>query len=277
MANKLRLVSWNVAKRIKRLDDQVAAIQSLETDVVALQEILLSSHTLFKEKLAESFPWSFSSFDLAEDQSVFRGKRMFGQLLLSRLPMNTIDPGCFKVPWPERVLSGEILIAGKNLEIHTTHIPPGSSNGWIKIEMIDGIVEYLCQHDQRTHILCGDFNTPKFESLETGLVTFAQELSADGKIKTKKKFRIGEGSAWDKGERSLFTTLPEYGLKESFRSANPYDFDAYSWTHSRQGRVFRNRFDHFFASSEMEVRQCKYIHEFSELSDHSPLLVEYEF
>ena len=80
-----------------------------------------------------------------------------------------------------------------------------------------------------------------------------------------------------KGERSLFTTLPEHGLKESFRSANPHDFDAYSWTHSRQGRVFRNRFDHFFASSEMAVRKCEYIHDFSKLSDHSPLLVEYEF
>ena len=59
---------------------------------------------------------------------------------------------------------------------------------------------------ENEQILCGDFNTPKFESSETGLVTFGQNINKNGKVITKKSFRNGLGSDWDKGERSLFSS-----------------------------------------------------------------------
>jgi len=35
--------------------------------------------------------------------------------------------------WPERTLSVDIEMPWGAVEVHTTHIPPGVTNGWIKI------------------------------------------------------------------------------------------------------------------------------------------------
>ena len=54
------------------------------------------------------------------------------------------------------------------IDIHTNHIPPGSSTGWIKIEMLNGIVDYFRGSHRNAQILSGDFNTPKDENFEMG-------------------------------------------------------------------------------------------------------------
>ena len=84
-----------------------------------------------------------SSFDLAKDTTILKGKRMFGQLIASKFPISAIDPEKINVPWQERVLSVKLQ---NNIYLHTTHIPPGSSNGWIKVKMIDGLVKYLIKN-----------------------------------------------------------------------------------------------------------------------------------
>jgi hypothetical protein len=61
-----------------------------------------------------------------------------GLLIASRFPLvyRTSEQ---KVPWPERVLSVEVTTPNRAINVHTTHIPPGSSNGWLKVEMLEAV------------------------------------------------------------------------------------------------------------------------------------------
>ena len=182
-----RVTSWNTAKRLKQIDFQIEFLRKHDAHILALQEIIPSTETIFRDRLKDKYPYQVSSFELAPDQSLLKKKRMFGQLILSKFPIRPSDPSGIAVPWHERVLSCGINVGEHQIMLHTTHIPPGSSNGWVKIQMINGIVEHLLkQKNEHEQILCGDFNTPKFESPETGLVTFGQNINKNGKVTTKK-------------------------------------------------------------------------------------------
>ena len=93
-----------------------------------------------------------------------------------------------------RVLSTKISINGSEIYFHTTHIPPGSQNGWVKIETLEGIYKRLIETKNKLNILCGDFNAPKEESLSKGMITFAQRINATGEVKIKSSFRGGDGA-----------------------------------------------------------------------------------
>ena len=267
-----RVTSWNTAKRLKQIDFQIEFLRKHDADIIALQEIIPSTETIFRDRLKDKYPYQVSSFELASDLSLLKKKRMFGQLILSKFPIRPSDPSGIAVPWQERVLSCGITFGEHRIMLHTTHIPPGSSNGWVKIQMINGIVEHLLkQQNEYEQILCGDFNTPKFESPETGLVTFGQNINKNDKVTTKKSFRNGLGSDWDRGERSLFEKLPEHGILETFRIHNPNDYTSSSWQFSRKGKKFTNRFDHMFASETLECLNCNYVETAVEMSDHLPI------
>lgn len=267
-----RVTSWNTAKRLKQIEFQIEFLSEHNADVIALQEIIPSTEMIFRDRLKEKYPYQVSSFELAPNLSLLQKKRMFGQLILSKFPTRPLDPNGIAVPWQERVLSCFITVGDHQIMLHTTHIPPGSSNGWIKIQMINGIVDHLLkQQNEHEQILCGDFNTPKFESPETGLVTFGQNINKNGKVTTKKRFRSGLGSVWDMGERSLFEQLPENGILETFRIHNPNDYTSFSWQFLRQDKKFTNRFDHMFASKTLECLDCNYVETAWEMSDHLPI------
>lgn len=267
-----RVTSWNTAKRLKQINFQIEFLDEHDSDVTALQEVIPSTETIFRDRLKDKYPYQMSSFELAPDLSLLKKKRMFGQLILSKFPIRPLDPNRIAVPWQERVLSCFITVGDHQIMLHTTHIPPGSSNGWVKIQMINGIVEHLIkQQNEHEQILCGDFNTPKFESPENGLVTFGQNINKNGKVTAKKRFRNGLGSDWDKGERSLFVKLPEHGILELFRIHNPNDYTSFSWQFSRKGKKFTNRFDHIFASQTLDCLDCSYLETAGEISDHLPI------
>ncbi len=158
----MRVISWNTAKRLRKIDEQVNLLLKHDADIVTLQEIIPSTELKFKRQLSQKYPYQVSSFELAPDLSVLKNKRMFGQLIASKYPIQPQSPKLINVPWQERVLSSMISIDGINIIFHTTHIPPGSSNGWVKIEMISGIVKHLISSNSSLiQVLCGDFNTPK--------------------------------------------------------------------------------------------------------------------
>lgn len=271
-----RIISWNTAKRLKRIEGQISFLEDSKADIIALQEIIPSTEKVFKRELANNYPYQISSFDLAVDKSILNKKRMFGELFLSKFPLVPQNPKNVNVPWHERILTVKAKIDRNLLTLHTTHIPPGSSNGWIKVEMIDGIVDHLIENkNEFPVVLCGDFNTPKFESKEFGLVTFAQNLKKNGQPSNKKSFRGGLGVDWDKSERSLFEKLRNHKILETFRQLNPTLFEAYSWSFSRKGKVFRHRFDHIFASDDLIAQQCEYLYPEESLSDHLPISAKF--
>ena len=272
---KFRCFTWNTAKRLKYTSDQVHFIEEIGPDIVALQEIIMSSDKKFKELLKNNYPYIVSSFDLVEDKSVLSKKRMFGEIIASKFPLEVQDPNNIDVPWKERVLSAKVILKNHKINFHTTHIPPGSQNGWIKIETLEGIYNHLVNTKESLNILCGDFNAPKDEDLSKGLITFAQRINKKGDLKTPLNFRKGDGNRWDEGERNIFLELEKCGMKDSFRSLYSYKIRDFSWQFKRKDKILKRRFDHFFASNKFRVLTAKYLHNEKKLSDHSPMLVEY--
>ncbi len=271
---KLSCMTWNVARKKNLISEQVSFIKSTGADIVALQEITKSTNTEFQDTLSKSYPYIISSFELATDQSFLRNKRMFGQIIASKYKVDPITPEKMLVPWTERVLSVKVL-SECEFFFHTTHIPPGSSNGWIKIEMISGVTKHLKKNKSQLQILCGDFNTPQFELPKYGVVTFAQKMNKNGIPTMRKSFRGGMGKDWDAAERSLFEELAENGIIDSFRSLFPIK-EEFSYRFIGQNRIYKKRFDHFFASESFRVKKANYLKDQPHLSDHFPLLVHYD-
>ena len=92
----------------------------------------------------------------------------------------------------------------------------------------------------------------------------------------RKRIRGENSERWDLGERNILSGLKQHGMEDSYRKLHSYDVEDYSWEFKRKGSVLRRRFDHFIASDQLEVITAKYLHNDKGLSDHSPLIVEYE-
>ena len=269
-------LTWNTAKRIKYSQEQVNFINSFKPDVVALQEVLINSDKKLKELLSTNYKNIISSFDLAPDSKILTKKRMFGQIIASNFKLEPNDPKDFNIPWQERVLSVKLFIDNSEIYFHTTHIPPGSGNGWIKIETLEGIYERLKENKDNLNILCGDFNTPKEEDFKNGMVSFAQRINTKAEAKIRSSFRGGDGARWDRGERNIIVGMKKHGIEDSFRTLYSYNTQEYSWRFRRKDKVLKRRFDHFFASNKLKVISAKYLHNQKRISDHSPLFVEYK-
>jgi endonuclease/exonuclease/phosphatase family metal-dependent hydrolase len=270
--NMMRLISWNTAHKTSKCTDQVKALLHESPDVVALQEVLKNGAVnlcdLFKDT---DLSHVVESFQIADSQAELKGHRQYGELVASRWPLRPLPPTDFPVPWTERVLSVIIATPSEEIELHTTHIPPGSSNGWKKIEMLEGIYKRLACLSRGPRILCGDFNTPREELAEGQVVTWAQAIKQGGRIVLRKE----RGQRWDDGERKILTGLAEFDLADVFRRLHGYTVKAFSWI---AGNGKPRRFDHVFASAQLRATQCDYLHILREggMSDHSAIAVTFD-
>lgn len=144
-----------------------------------------------------------------------------------------------------------------SIELHVTHVPPGSSNGWTKIRHLEGIYDRLAKAATIPRILVGDLNTPKLEH-------------RDGRIETWGGKTV-RGNRWDEGERSVLAGLADHDLRDAFRQVHGYKKQAFSIV----VRGTKRRYDHVFASRSLRARHAEYLHRhrLAKLSDHAPLLV----
>ena len=182
------------------------------------------------------------------------------------------------MPWPERLLSVDIDTPCGLLEMHTTHIPPGVTNGWIKIEMLEGIYRGLAQPSPTPRVLCGDFNTPQPEPPTGEVVTWGQRFNRQGMAVIRMHVRGGSGCRWDRGERQELLGLAADDLPDVYRQLHGYGTPAYSWYPRRkdlhrQAQMMGRRFDHCFASAALNPMSCMYLQAFrvSGLSDYAAL------
>jgi hypothetical protein len=126
-------------------------LTSREPDLVALQEVRWPGLSRLRTLLADrGLIHQADSFELAPCPTILTGPRRYGLLIASRFPIHPWGLGRFDVPWPERMLSVNLETPWGLLEMHTTHIPPGVTNGWIKIEMLEGLYRGLA-HARRHH------------------------------------------------------------------------------------------------------------------------------
>ena len=249
----IELLTWNVAGRTKLLREQIAAVARREPDIVALQEIRASTARPWAKALAES------GLTHALDSSAFASGRRLFNLLVSRWELTELH--AIGAPQPERVLSAVVDSPAGPIEIHNAHIPPAPSNGLIKAETCEALFFRLARPSDRHRILCGDLNTPRFESPEGEVETFASN-------------HPGEEERWDFAERSILTGLARHGMVDVFRTLNGYDRRDVSWVfHTRARRKAAHRLDHVIASPSLNPIACDYVHGWREagLSDHSAM------
>ena len=268
----MKVITWNLNSRTNNniLEYQCKYLTENDFDLITLQEVTLVSQKYFKDHFEDRF--ILSSFDTVTDQSILKGKRKFGQLIISKKPISYLKEKCDQIPYPERVLSG--LINDSDIEVHTTHVPPGSSNGVIKVEHFEGLFNYLSKRVHNKRILTGDFNSPKQE-FETGeVITWGQKISPSGKVRISvnpKWKHECTGERWDSAERNIIQNHSEVGLIDVFRSSNGYSDKSASWF-TRQG--MGRRYDHIFCSDDFDVRGSYYDQQprLNNSSDHSPLI-----
>lgn len=270
----MKIISWNVANRIKKQSLQLEALISRKPDIIGLQEITNRTLPLWSKDFKQAgYKHIISSFDIHKRDINSVGPRKYGILIASRWPLKLIDQSLLKIPWPERLVSVLIHSPIGNFEFHVAHIPCGSSHGWLKIDTFEGIYNFLVRNNNKyPRILCGDFNSPQVETIEGKVITWGQKILKNGQVVIANKY--GRGNAWDKGERNVIKGLAEDDLPDMFRLLNGYKKNEFSWILSRKGKIIaRRRFDHIFASKELHPKSCTYLHDFREngLSDHSAI------
>jgi exonuclease III len=252
------LLTWNVAGRVTLQPQQAAAVGRLAPDIVALQEIRPSTVGAWRGALADA------GLQHAVDSSEFRDGRRLFNLTASRWPLADMPP--IGAPQPERVLGSICATPTGEIEVHNAHIPPAPSNGLVKVETCEALYFALARSGTRERILCGDLNTPRYETDAGEVETFASNHPADEE-------------RWDAAERSLLVDLEEWDLRDVFRSLNGWERRDVSWVmHTRSRRRAGHRLDHILASALLNAIWCDYHHEWREagLSDHSAMAARFE-
>ena len=267
----MKLISWNVAGRVKNLPLQLEAISARNPDVIALQEVTPNAAHLWKVGLTEAgYEHILTSFDISPNPDKLVGARRRCLLIASRWQLEPLDQKDLDMPWKERLLSTMVHHPRQYFELHAAYIPPGSSHGWLKIETFEGIYRYLAHTSDIPRILCGDFNSPKKELIDGRTIVWGQRLKRDGTIETPGDPR------WAQGERLVIRDLEAFDMQDIYRKLNGWDAEDYSWVLKRKGKVVsQRRFDHVFLSGDLGASSCQYLHEFrlGELSDHSAIEV----
>ena len=254
----MKLISWNVAGRVVKLERQAAALERQQPDLVCLQEIRPSTLGPWRAACAEM------GLSYVAESSDVMGKRRLLCATASRWELATLP--AVGAPYPERVVSVVTQTPHGELELHNTHVPPAPSNGLIKVETLEALFFALARGSDRHRILCGDLNVPRLETVEGEVITFADNHPE-------------QLLRWDRAERCLLTDLAESDLRDCFRLLHGYERRDVSWvlnTHSV--RKAGHRLDHILASRSLGVVHCDYHHEWrdSGLSDHSAMEAVFE-
>ena len=272
----MKIVSWNTNSRSNKetLKEQCKFLDSGNFDVITLQEITENSQSFFKDYYKNLYV--ASSFDLSKDLDQLKRKRKYGELIISKTRFETLDPYRINIPFPERVLSVKL---SNGIEIYTTHVPPGSSNGVIKVQHFEGLFSYLNKDREVQRILTGDFNSPKAELANGDVITWGQKINKAGDVRLSvnpKWKNECTAERWDLAERGIIQNHSTLGMKDVFRVLNGYDDESYSWFINRKNVSLGRRYDHIFCSKDLEPISSSYIHKprLEGLSDHSPIIAE---
>jgi endonuclease/exonuclease/phosphatase family metal-dependent hydrolase len=256
-----RVLTWNVAGRVRSAGRQAGALAEQPADVVALQEIRLTSLAAWRGALAElGFTHIATSFDAYDPGLPQAPERRLGVLIAARSPLEPLEPPA--LPWPERLLGVRTVLDGEPVDIWNLHAPLSSKPGQVKVATLEAVCEHLAPSSDVPRVLVGDLNTPQYESREGEVQTFARTRSG--------RIRPGYGERHDEAELALIVTLREHGYEDAFRTLHGYMRRDRSYVFMN-GRVGW-RLDHVIVRG-LRIAGCDYVHDWRErkLSDHSAM------
>jgi exonuclease III len=257
----VRLISWNVNKRVGALPQQLEALAEYGPDVLALQEITQRTAILFLEALP-AIGLCHVAVSLPNGIRLTPERRLrAGVLTASRWPLRPLVRGHVRAPWPERVLSVVVHTPIRDVEVHNVYIPnvsTGPAVGYplLKVETFEALFARLTRRARRPRVLCGDFNAPLEERPDGTIVPFG---------------RAGRDAV---AELSIFRGLARFGLPDVYRALHAYARQEFSW----YGQVRGYRLDHIFASRSLNPIACEYLHDLraAGLSDHAPIHARFD-
>jgi exonuclease III len=250
------LVSWNLAGRKSRLQEQADRVLGAEPDLICLQEVTPVTAAGWTERLEEA---GFAPV-LAPLPRAREGSRPLAVLTAAREPADVVPVE--DVPWPERVLA----VRAGPLEIVNVHSPISPKPGLVKVLTHEAVYRHVAA-GSGPRIVLGDLNTPRREHPDGTVWTFARERNG--------RLRADRGERWDAAESALIRGLETHGFRDTFREVNGYEHKEPSWEWPRTGGGYR--LDHLIASAEVTVTACAYRHDWrrtDRLSDHSALVAE---
>jgi exodeoxyribonuclease III len=259
----VRLITWNVARRVAGMVEQATALAARRPDVVALQEVTRRTLPLWEH--------AFELMGLHHVRSSLPDGRLPASPVQRRLAVvlasgfQLSDVGPLPVPWPETALSASALTARGEVEIWCVHVP-NAANGRIKVATLQAIRSGLAGAGPAPRVLCGDLNTPRRELPGGQVVSFARD--SNGRLRPER------GPEWDAAELGVVPGLRDLGYRDVYRSLHGYGQREPSWTWKRiAGHSGGWRIDHIFASEQLQPVACRYHHEWRDqgLSDHSAL------
>lgn len=262
----IRLVTWNVARRVNRLLDQATVLAEREPDLVALQEVTRRSLPLWCRAFELMGMAHVRSSASAEATAGGRSYVMIG----SRVALEEVDEP-FAVPRPESAVSARARSASGPIEVHCVHVP-NAANGWVKVETLQAVRRGLAgpagrsRASSASRVLCGDLNTPRRELPDGETISFARD--------SRGQLRPERGPEWDAAELGVVPGLRDLGYRDAYRTLHGYESRSPSWTWKAiAGHDGGWRLDHIFVSGGLVPRACQYHHAWREdgLSDHSAL------
>jgi exonuclease III len=266
----VRLITWNVAGRSKRLVEQAQAIAARKPDVVALQEVTRTTRPLWARAFelmglthaaVPSVDSALSAEAVARRTLVMVGSRF--ALEEAKKPL--------AVPRPESALSVLTHCPPGPLEIHCVHVP-NAANGWVKVDTLRALRHGLETPSRTPRVLCGDLNIPRRELPDGTTISFARD--------SRGRLRPERGLEWDAAELGIVPGLREVGYRDAFRTCHGYASRSPSWTWKAiAGHDGGWRLDHTFLSAGLFPIACQYHHQWREqgLSDHSALETDVEY
>jgi endonuclease/exonuclease/phosphatase family metal-dependent hydrolase len=253
-------VSWNVAGRVQRLEEQAELVASIAPDLVCLQEVTKSTAPRWAGLLAENgLVHTATARPQAPEPGMAPRRRPLSVLTASRHPLDEV--AVEDLPWAERALATVV----HGLEVVNSHSPISPSPGLAKVLTHEALHRHLSA-GSGPRLLCGDLNTPRREHEDGRVWTFARDQYG--------RLREDRGERWDEAELALIKGLEPFGFRDAFRTEEGLALHELSWEWPRYGGGYR--LDHLIVSGEVVVRAISYAHEWraARLSDHSALVAD---
>jgi exonuclease III len=249
------IVSWNLAGRVKCLEQQGKLLLGLGADVLCLQELTPSTLPRWRAELETA------GYHTLEPPAP-GGSRRLSVLSAARVPLAALEVP--DLPWPERVLAARLPDGSEVVNVHS---PTSAKPDLVKVRTHEALFAQLAVGARdRLRILCGDLNTPRKERADGTIWTFARDRYG--------RLRPERGERWDRAELALIRGLDDYGFRDAYRVLHGYERPELSWEWPRWGGGYR--LDHLLVAGPWAIASCDYLHAFrvSGLSDHSALIAE---
>ncbi len=228
----MKIISWNVNSVRARINNILEYIKQDKPDILLMQEIKTPD---------DNFP--YAEFEkIGFSSNVFGQKSYNGVAIISKIDVRNIKKDFIKDNLKQsRVITGEIKIKEKKIELINIYVPNGNpidtekyeyKKIWLK-KFIENIKKKLVKNPNL--IIAGDFNIiPE----ENDVYDFKRyENDALGKLEIRKKFR----------------ELLNLGFEDIYRLKNKtkqeftfWDYFANSWQ-----KNYGMRIDHFLVSTNL--------------------------